>query len=221
MRRCSEPRLCHSRRYAGNALRMPLADGLDEQPLAPVLVVALRAREIHLAVPLRVERAAALERGAGRAVDAHRERHAARLVGDVRGRARAGRRTRAPARARPAAACGSDRCALRGRAPRRRPCRRRDSARPRRASTCAHRRGTTRSSVRRRRPRALHSCSPRLDPQQARIRGVVVLHRAHVGAGERDARAQRRQRQRALLRERGRRDQRDRTTASARRIRRR
>src|SRR5258706_14330238 len=49
--------------------------------------MAVRAREVELPLALEVELAAVLVGRRGRAVDAHRERHAARLMRDVRGEA--------------------------------------------------------------------------------------------------------------------------------------
>src|SRR5690348_637180 len=64
-------------------IAVPLAESLRIQPLAPVLLVALGAGEVHLAVPAGVQRASALEARARAAVDAHRERHSAGLRRDV------------------------------------------------------------------------------------------------------------------------------------------
>ena len=52
---------------------MALADRFRVQPLAPALIVALRAGEIHLAVALVVEDAPPLESRGGGPVDANRE----------------------------------------------------------------------------------------------------------------------------------------------------
>ena len=65
-------------------IAVSLADGLGEQALAPILVVALRAGQIHLTVPRMEERAPAVERRFRRTIDRDRERHAARLAGNVR-----------------------------------------------------------------------------------------------------------------------------------------
>src|SRR5438874_7148470 len=64
---------------------MPLTEGLGVQTLAPALLVTLTAGEIHLAVSRRIQRAAAFEARARRSVDAHGERHAARLHRHVGG----------------------------------------------------------------------------------------------------------------------------------------
>ena len=94
--------------------RMTLAEGLGKQALSPVLIVALRAREVHLPVPLAVERAAAFERRARGPVDGYGDGHSTRLVGNP-GRQRQqvvvfGRQRRRPA----AAGYGMIRCVLRG-----------------------------------------------------------------------------------------------------------
>ena len=69
----------------GKAVGVALADALGPQALAPVLLVALRAGEIELALPLVVERAARLEERPRRAVDRDAHRQAARLMRDQRG----------------------------------------------------------------------------------------------------------------------------------------
>src|SRR5712691_3393764 len=53
-----------------------LADGLGEQALAPLRVVTVRAREVHLSAPQMVGGAAGFEMRARRAVDARRDRQA-------------------------------------------------------------------------------------------------------------------------------------------------
>src|SRR5207247_7185639 len=69
----------------GKRVAVALTDRLGVQPLAPVLLVALRAREIHLTMPRRVESPAALEARALRSIDARRSRHSARLIRHIGG----------------------------------------------------------------------------------------------------------------------------------------
>src|SRR6266852_2700378 len=64
---------------------MALADGLGEQALAPLRVVAVRAREVHLSAPQMIGRATRLEMRASRALDARLDRQAERLARDVGG----------------------------------------------------------------------------------------------------------------------------------------
>src|SRR5260221_10889419 len=62
-----------------------LADGLGEQPLAPLRVVAVRARQVHLSAAQMVGGATRLEMRARRALDARLDRQAERLARDVGG----------------------------------------------------------------------------------------------------------------------------------------
>ena len=64
---------------------MTLADGFGEQSLAPLRVVAVRARQVHLSAPQVVRRASRFEMRARRAVDARRDRQAERLARDIGG----------------------------------------------------------------------------------------------------------------------------------------
>src|SRR5712671_4977456 len=65
---------------------MALADGLREQPLAPLRVMAVRAREVHLSAPQMVGGATRLEMRARRAGYARSDRHVQRLAREVSGK---------------------------------------------------------------------------------------------------------------------------------------
>src|SRR5256885_15807717 len=64
---------------------MALADSLGEQPLAPLRVVTVSARQVHLSAPQVVGGAARFEMRARCAVDARRDRNAERLAREVGG----------------------------------------------------------------------------------------------------------------------------------------
>src|SRR5712672_1175839 len=65
---------------------MALADGLGEQPLAPLRVMAVRAREVHLSAAQMIGGAPRFEMRARRAGYARSERHAQRLAREVSGK---------------------------------------------------------------------------------------------------------------------------------------
>ena len=81
----ASPGVCHSELVGGKRVAVTLAQCLRVKALAPVLVVALGAGQVHLPVTVAVKRASALERRSGRPVDPGRQRQASRLQGDVRG----------------------------------------------------------------------------------------------------------------------------------------
>src|SRR5438270_9750085 len=64
---------------------MALADGLGEQPLAPLRVVTVSARQVHLSAAQMVGDAARIEMRSRRAVDARRDRSPKRLAREVGG----------------------------------------------------------------------------------------------------------------------------------------
>jgi len=178
---------------------MPLADALGKEHPAPVRVVAVRAGEVHLPDAAVVERPTRLEARARRAFDRRRDRHAARLMGDVRvEREQLLRLPRRPRRAlavRPAL----DDAIGHVHEPARRAVDRRIARRD-----ASHRGARIAVAVGARFPRRSRRRGPEfraaLDPQHAGIREVVLLLRAQLRAEEGDAGLELVERNRALLR---------------------
>src|SRR5581483_1907714 len=183
--------------------RVALADGLGEEALAPVLLVALRAREVHLAAASVVCGAARLEVRARRPVDADVDRQPARLARDVSGdRKQFLRLVRERLRALVPGAAGVDAALEVEQAPARGV-----ELRIRRGDAAHALRGVL-VAVGARASRGSRALAPHLraalDPEHRRIAEVVGLQRAQVGAEEVGARLEPLERERALLRRRAR-----------------